>query len=361
MVEPTRRSLLRGAPALLGAIAGCDALSRGSDTTTTTTGNGQSAGAETTVAPTRELVLKNETGADQFVSVAISRDGSVVSSTTVKVPLQTKRTFSLPAPNGILDVELETTTGLSASHEWVVGDSMSELTIALTPDGVEFAQNAWCNPDCPPLSRGGTAADFPYYGGPVDSTSYYGANVVIENTLDRTLTVDIQLTHEGESILDYTYRVPSHVTVEFPGVHSAGDYTVSLQSDVGSISYDWNPPKERRLELRLTGNGVHATCGQSTASFLLRNDDTDVHRLDITAYRPGEDLPVLDQRYIIQPGANYREKAVYTGSGQYELVVRSESGNRTTYDWWLCPPRGPTEITVQSDGEIHVVQYQPGE
>lgn len=359
MVEPTRRSLLRGAPALLGAIAGCDALGE-SDPTETTTTIDQNASVQA-AAPERRLVLVNDSGEDQFVSVAVRRDGDVISSSTVEVPLQTRRTFSLPAPASVLDVELETTTGLSDSHPWVVGEHMRDLTITLTSDDITFSQRAWCSPDCVPLSKGGTTVDFPYYGGPADQNSAYGANVVITNTLSRSLTVNLNITHDGDSILDYTYLVPPNVTLEFPGVHSAGDYTVSLQSDVGDLTYDWNPPKERRLEVRLTESGVQVTCGQTSASLLLRNNDTLVHKLDVAAYRPGTDLPSFNEMYIVQPGARYREKAVYTGSGQYELVIKSATGNKTTYDWWLCPPRGPTEITIQQNGKINVVQYQPGE
>lgn len=361
MAESTRRALLRGTPAFLGALAGCDAFTGERRTTTTAPPPEEDVEGGTTVAPARTLELQNRSGVDQFVSLAVRRGDDVVSSTTVELPLDTRRTFTLPARTGVLEVDLETTTGLTASHPWVVGDQLGELSVTLTSDEVRFAQRAWCTPACEPLSKGGSTAEFPYYGGPVFMTSYYGANVVIENTTTDTISVDLQIAHDGDTILDYAYTVPADVTLEFPGVHSAGDYMVRLQSDVGELKYHWRPPKERRLQLRLTEDAVNATCGQTTASLILRNDDTTVHRLDVTATRPDDDRRVFDGRYIVHPGANYRERGVLTGSGQYELRVQTDEGYTTTYDWWLCPPRGPTEITIQPNGRVHVLQYQPGE
>ena len=237
---------------------------------------------------------------------------------------------------------------------------MGPLVITLTATDVEFSQRAWCTPECHPISKNGTAAEFPYYGGPT-FMSYYGANVVLVNTTDETIEVDLLLRHEGDPILEYRYVVPPGVTIEFPGVHSAGDYTVRVETEFGSLDYEWRPPKERRLELRLTETGVHATCGQTTASLIIANDDDSPHRIEVAAYRPGSDLAVFRFADVILPGARFRERGVYIGSGQYVLEVATSSGASTTYDWWLCPPRGPTEIVVQSNGQIHVVQYQPGE
>lgn len=357
MERPTRREILRGAPAVLGALAGCEGLTGRESRTTTTTGT---ATDTTTSAPLRRLELRNETGAAQYVSVAVSDGAGVLSSSTVAVPEGTSRTLSLPTPTGVLSVELETTAGLADTHPWVVGDAFDELVVTLTSGGFEFAQSAWCDPDCTPVSKGGTAADFPYYGGPVFQTSYYGANVVVENTADRTLATTVRITHDGASILDYRYEVPPGVTLEFPGVHSAGKYTVSVETDAGTTSYEWRPPKERRLQVRLAETGVDVSCGTTSPTFILANNDDVPHRLHVTAARPGSDRLVLDKSFIVQPGARYREQTFFSGSGQYDLQVATAEGERTTYDWWLCPPRGPTEIAVEANGTIHVVQYQPG-
>lgn len=357
MERPTRRDLLRATPVALGALAGCEGLTGQGTPPTVPDG---STVTTTTPPPTRSLDLRNESENQRYVSVVIREGSEVRSSTTVETPAESSRTFSIAAEPGTLTVELETTDGLTASHPWVVGNRMSDLVVTLTDTDVEFSQTAWCTPECSPISKNGTAAEFPYYGGPV-FMSYYGANVVLVNTTDETIEVDLTLRHEGDSILDYRYVVPADVTIEFPGVHSAGGYTIHVESDFGSLDYEWRPPKERRLQLRLTETGVHATCGQTTASFILANDDDSPHQIEITAYRPESDLAEFRIADVIQPGAHYRKRGVYTGSGQYELRVETASGASTIYDWWLCPPRGPTEITIQSDGEIHVVQYQPGE
>lgn len=356
MERPTRRDLLRASPVVLGALAGCEGLT-GQERTTTTP---ERTGTTTTPPPTRSLVLKNDTDRTRYVSVVVHEGDAVRSSTTAEVPGDGSRTFSLPAEPGTLTVELETTDGLTASHPWVVGDQMSDLVITLTDADAEFSQRAWCTPECSPISKSGTAADFPYYGGPV-FMSYYGANVVLVNTMDATIDVDVDIRHEGDSILDYGYVIPPGLTVEFPGVHSAGSYTVYAETSNGSIEYDWRPPKERRLELKLTESGIDATCGRTTASLIVASDDDTPHQMDVAAYRPGSDLVEFRFSDVVQPGARFRKRGVYTGSGQYELRVELASGASTTYDWWLCPPRGPTEVTIQSDGKIHVVQYQPGE
>jgi hypothetical protein len=371
MPTPTRRAVLRGAPALLGALAGCDAFTERDDATPRTStapatepaaesGTGVGDEAESMAAPARTLELRNVDDDTRFVSVAVSDDTGVISSSTVEVPGGTKRSLSLSAPTGLLRVDLETTTGLTASHQWVVGDTMGDLVVTLAAEDVHFAQNAWCTPSCDPLSNGGTAAEFPYYGGPFFMTSSYGANVVVENDAPQTLDVTVGITHDGDSILEYAYTVPPDVTLEFPGVHSSGSYTVSVQSDVGDLQYDWRPPKERSLQVTLTGTGVQATCGHTTASLILRNDDATGHRVGVTAFRPDGDRPEFSNSYIVQPGANFRDRGVFTGSGQYELHVRTSEGAVATYDWWLCPPRGPTQITIQPNGKLHVVQFQPG-
>lgn len=361
MGEPTRRALLRGAPALLGALAGCEAFTGRDEPPATPTTTTSEEPESTPTAPERTLELRNSTDETRFVSVAVSDGDGVVSASTVEVPAGTARSLSLAAPTGILTVELETESGQAASQPWAVGDEMGELVVTLTDDGFDVEQKAWCTPTCDPLSRGGTAAEFPYYGDPAFMTSYYGANVVVENTTTRTLEVTVRIEHERDAILDYAYVLPPGVRLEFPGVHSAGDYTVTVRADVGERVYAWRPPKERRLEFRLTETGVQATCGKTTASFVLRNDDTDVHSLRVSAYRPNSDIPAFTERYIVQPGANYRERGVYTGSGQYVLEVETGEGASETYDWWLCPPRGPTAITIQPNGTVHVVQFQPGE
>lgn len=357
MERSTRRDLLRATPVALGALAGCEGLT-GLDTTSTTV-DGRTVTA-TTPPPTRSLELRNDSEDERYVSLVIHEENEVRSSSTVEVPAGGSRTFSIPADPGILTVELETTDGLTARHPWVVGSRMGDLVVTLTATDAEFSQKAWCTPKCHPISKDGTAADFPYYGGPVQM-SYYGANIVLVNTTDETIEVDLKLRHQRDIILDYRYVVPPDVTIEFPGVHSAGDYTIHVETEFGSLDYEWRPPKERRLQLRLTETGVHATCGQTTASLILANDDDSPHRIEVAAYRPGSDLAEFKFSEIIQPGDRFRMHGVYTGSGQYELEVETASDASTTYDWWLCPPRGPTEIVVQSNGQLHVVQYQPGE
>lgn len=357
MEGPTRRDILRATPVALGALAGCEAFE--SDTqerpgddpeTTTTTVDGQE----------HELELRNESDVERFVSVAVL-DGEVVrSSSTVELPAETKRTLSLRAPDGILTVELETTDGLTATHPWAVGDDMDRLHVTLTASGVSFSQRAWCTPACSPVSLGGTGEEFPYFGGP-PFMAYYSANVVLVNTTTDTVVAHLEIQHDGEQILDYEYRLPPGLTVELPGVHSGGAYTVTVETPMGATSHDWRPPKERRLQMRLTESGVHATCGQSTQSLLLENRANTPHRIEVTAYRPESDLAEFRQVYILPPGSNTRDTAVYTGSGQYVLRVEASTGETTTYDWWLCPPRGPTKITVTREGKLRVLQFQPGE
>ena len=356
MERPTRRDLLRATPVALGALAGCEGL-RGQEATTTVDG---STGTTTTPPPSHTLELRNETDSERYVSVVVHEGDSVRSSTTVEVPARSSRRFTIAAEPGVLRVELETTDGVTATHPWFVGDKMSKLVVSLAATDVEFAQKAWCTPECSPISKQGSAADFPYYGGPV-LMSYYGANVVLVNTTDDTVEVDVELRHEGDSILDYVYVIPPGMTVEFPGVHSGGEYTVHAETAFGSLDYEWQPPKERRLQLRLTESGVDVTCGQLTESLILANHDDTTHQIMVSAVRPDSDHAEFRYSDILAPGARHRVREIFTGSGQYSLEIATESGKSTTYDWWLCPPRGPTEITVQSNGEIHVVQYQPGE
>lgn len=357
MERPTRRDLLRATPLAMGALAGCDGFGGREATATPEEGTPPTT---TLPPPSRMLELRNETESERYVSVVV-RDGSDVrSSSTVELPPRSSRRFTIPARPGSLTVELETTDGLTATHPWFVGDRMGTLVVTLSSSDVEFSQKAWCTPECSPISKNGTAADFPYYGG-ADFMSYYGANVVLVNTMDEIIPVGFDLRHEGDSILDYEYVIPPDMTVEFPGVHSAGEYTVHAETEFGSISYDWQPPKERRLQLRLTESGVHATCGQSTESLILVNQTDTTRQIEVAAFRPDSNLAEFRYSDILAPGARHRERGIYTGSGQYVLEIETSSGASTSYDWWLCPPRGPTQITIQPNEKIHVVQYQPGE
>lgn len=363
MAEPTRRHILRSTPAVLGALAGCEALGDlGRDQPdddaarmpTTNESVSQS-------APGRELELRNTTDDDLFVSFAISDGDVVVASTTVELPAQTSRRYTLQAPTGVLSVELETTTGRTATHQWVVGEHANTPTITIESNDVTFSQHVWCTPTCRPLSRDGSASAFNVPGVPAVKGSFRGALIVLTNTTSRSFDVSLSLTRDGKRVLDFTYYVPSGVTLQLPGVHHDGVYGLSIDADIGTLSYDWRPGKEQSLTVRLTSDGVFGTCGQSTALFVLQNADDTVHQLDVTAQRPDADLPVFDNRYIVQPGANYLVSDVYTGSGHYLLRVATDENESTTYDWWLCPPRGPTVISVLKDGGLRVFQSDFGD
>lgn len=353
--SPTRRDLLAATTASLGALAGCDGFGERDETPTPTDTDTET--ATTTTVPRRSLELRNQTRHAQFVSVAVLRDGRVLGSATVEVGARSSRTVSLPAPPGILDIELETTAGRTASHPWVVGARVGVLVVTLTSNEIQFGQWAWCTPECAPLSTGGTAADFPYASGPV-SPKDQGSNVVVENETPRRRSVDVQIRHDGTEILRYGYVLPPAVSLELPAVRTAGDYTVTLRSDGGRHTTDWTPTQEHRLRLRLTGDGIRSTCGRATASFVLRNEASAVRRVDVGVARPSSDHSVIRRFYELQPDVLVRDRAVYTGSGRYRLTVSPASGDVVTVDWWLCPPLGPTEIVVEANGDIRVVQHE---
>lgn len=356
MTDPTRRRVLRATPALLGALAGCDALTGDDEPTTTPT----TSEAPTDRPPKQALVVVNASPADQFVSLAVRRSGTVVSSTTVEMPAETRRTFSLRAPTGILDLQLETTDGRTAGHAWVVGDAIAELTIRLTANDVEFTQTAWCTPTCAPLSRGGTAGARPFQDVPVFVRSAAGATAAVENDTDETQAVQVTVRGATGPLLEYAYVVPPSVRLEIPLVLPGPAYEVTVATATATHTTGWSPANERHLEFRLTPDGVQSTCGELTAALVLQNFDDTVHRLEVTASRPDSDRVVFAQFYLLQPGANYREEAVFTGSGEYELRVRTSEGAVVTEEWWLCPPRGPTQISVGSGGALSVVQHHPG-
>lgn len=379
-MQPTRRAVLAGTPSFIGALAGCDVLGgqrqRGSGDTSDRvageatgdaasgqgdqTGVGETDGTGGSTDESANLAdvtidVRNAGRSTEYVSIAVHAGGRIVASRTVEVRAGSIHEATMRLPAEVLELELETVSGRTATHPLVVGDAMGELSITLTGTGIRFAQRAWCSPECSPLSTGGTAADFPYADGPVSPKSA-GSNVFVENASGRQQSVTVQIRHDGTPILRYGYEIPVDVTLELPAVRSAGEYTVSVTADAGTHSTDWTPSKQHRLQVRLTDDGVESSCGRTTATFVLRNDDSIVHRVSVAAYRPGEDRPRFHRSFIVQPDARYRVPAAFEGSGQYELRVDTSDGAQTTADWWLCPPRGPTEIIVHDEGDVGIVE-----
>lgn len=373
MERPNRRNVLRGAPAVLGALAGCNALRDLVDADETTTHSTTASPDTTTTEPAattsdypHRIHVSNETPDVVYLTVAVARDADPVFSVTRRIEAGVAVTFDdVVQRTGAYEVSVETTDGRSATREWPVSPAMSDLSVTIRRGEITFSQEAYCDPTCPPLSMGGSVAKLPYYGTDADNPLYYGATLSIENASGDTRDVHVLVSRGETPVLNHRYRVPAGTTLAFPGIHVAGRYDVRVSTNVATGTHVWRITKERYLTATITGDAVDIGCGVSTAAFALENDDSVAHEVIVRA-RPSEGIDAADdllftETYVLPAGSSELEAGVFTGTGHHLLDVSLVDGDSTTYDWWLCPPRGPTEIRISEAGELSVIQIIPAE
>lgn len=301
------------------------------------------------------MQIRNAGARDRYVTVVVSRDGDTVFAKAKKAPVGRDVRFpSVVDQPGIYRVVVETPGGARGTFTWHVRKPLGDLSVRLDGSDVQFTQKAWCDPDCPPLSVG-EDGDTPRYV--AREWSGFGATLRVENRAERTRRARVELFRGGDRLVDQVYEVPPGVQLVFPSVRATGDYRVVVRTERETARYDWNVRTERRLTATITDAGVEVGCGTETGDLRLVNDDDSLHQIRVRVRRDG---PIFTDSYVLSPGERRSEHAIVTGSGRYTLYVETAGGAATTSDWWLCPPRGPTEITVEPDGSLSVVQHAPG-
>lgn len=365
-----RRAVLGVATSALAGLAGCGEVFQrtrggGPEETTTSRWADQSSvslpytGGGTALDVARGIRVTNLGDRNRYVTVSVYHGGTHLFIATRTIPTGRdgrQRYGGLVATQGSYRVVVETRDGRRAVHNWRIVGDLGDLEV-LVGEGIRFRQHAWCDPDCPPASEGGTAADLPYYGDGSARQLYYGASLTVENRSSEIRRVGLDIRHEGWSILAYEYAIPPTVRLSLPGVHVPGEYTVAVTTEDGVHSHDWHIGKERWLAVTLRDEGVDIGCGRTTGEFRLENRTAEPQELTVTVLDAGE--PLVEREYALVPGESLTDTDVLTGSGQFDLVVETADGRHVDYDWWLCPPRGPTFVTVEANGRLHVMQYVP--
>jgi hypothetical protein len=382
----TRRALLRGAAAAGVGFAGCGGRADVATTTRTTAPAAGSAGKSLPEA--RGVRVRNASDSERIVTVAVTRDGETAFGETVRLdagpePLPPtepgsagwQRAFPRAvARAGTYRVVVETADGERGVHDWRVADALGDLVVTVgdgisasdrgeradgssgersESDGVAFVQEAFCDPDCPPVSAGGIG-DLPYYGGEDAHRHYYGGSVVVENA-GGPRRLGLVVAGDGATVLDYEYDLPAATRLRLPGVHVPGVYRVAATVDGETATHDWHVRAERWLFVRV-GDRVRFDCGETSQDLELENEGEEPRRLTVTATRDGE--TVLRETYEVAGGERRTEPDVLRGSGRYRLRAETGDGRSASRDWWLCPPRGPTRVTV-GPGTLLVSQYLP--
>jgi hypothetical protein len=386
-----RRALLAAlATGATGGLAGCSALRDAASFDATETARPTRTPRPTPTGPAvppQTIEVANDRTASVYLTVVVvapggadsdSADGTAAESTatvdpdataapdaartvfvdSATIPAGREATFpDVVETGGDYVVVVETADGERATHDWRVTDNFDGLAVGVA-DGVTFRNAARCGPDCALAVDGETsaAADLPLIG---DGSGQWftPATLVVTNPTASDREVGLRLSLRGETLLDYRYAVPATSQLTVPVSYRSGAYDLRVAPESGdTVEEVWRVPEMMERHVTL-GDSVALGCGRATAELRFRNGDRDRRAVAVTVRQGGERVYrgtvnlAPDERQTLSP---------VSGSGRYEVSLRSDSGSQTTETWWACPPHGPAEVLVDSAGQLFFRQELSG-
>jgi hypothetical protein len=291
-------------------------------------------------------------------ATAAPDDARTVFVDSATVPAGREATFpNVLRTAGEYEVVVETAEGERVTHTWRATEDFYGLSVSLG-EGVSFRNAARCGPDCP-LSLGGESGDvdqLPLIG---DGSGrwYSPATLFVTNPTGTDREVGLRLSLRDETLFDYRYALPGGSRVSIPASYRSGDYDLRVTPERGeSVEDVWPVPAVMERHVTL-GESVALGCGRATAELQFRNADRDRRAVAVTIRRNGERL----YRGTVNLGPDeHRTLSPVSGSGRYEVSLRSDSGSRTTGTWWACPPHGPAAVLIDSSGQLFFRQELSG-
>ena len=350
-----RRALLALVPTVL---AGCGGLELGSDAgddptaestvsrATATDAAGRPTGGSSSPsadASPRAVRVANDTPTPAYVSVVVTDGETTRFIESGEVPAGETRAFGdFAVEPGTYDVVVETAAGRRTTRTWRVGDGEAgtELAARVEPDGVRLVERAYCELDCPPVSRGGTTTweDRPPARGRVE----------LRNEGEAARTVRMRLVADDDRLAEYEYAVPGETTLVVPAYGRGSNYRVEVRRGGDWRAFDWRVGDGERLYVDVTAANARFRCGWRNRDLRVVNADDVPHRLDVAVTTDGETL--FEETYELDAGAETLDPSVVENAGQYEFRIRSDRGEEATYVWNVCPPRGPVWVVVDEEG-----------
>ncbi|WP_101294310.1 hypothetical protein [Halegenticoccus soli] len=352
-----RRRLL--ALAVLGGLAGCGAASRESRSPA---GGRQTEGGQSpkTAGPYRGggeplrrahgVVLRNVGPDERYVTVAVDDGDSPVFVDSLALDRGESAEYpSLVGTAGEYRVVVESVRsgrheGPREEYAWRVGGALSDLEIAVGA-GVRFVPVVRCQPDCPPVSRGGRAVGFPTEA--ETASVRYQPTLRVENR--DSVPRSVRLRVDGpEHRLRYRYDLPAGARLVLPVGERRGAATVAAESGGDRARGRWCEV-DTELFVTVRRGRIDVGCGGDHAVGVLVNDDDRPHALAVR-FETGGATAV--RRYRLGPGESRRDPTLFRRSGPYTLSLGTAAGPETVYRWMTCPPVGPVWIVIAPGGRV---------
>jgi hypothetical protein len=205
------------------------------------------------------------------------------------------------------------------------------------------------------VSRGGRSANLPY-AVPGAEETFTSGSVTIESDREETLSLTLEIRHEGTEIVHYTYEVTPERSVRISGVvATAGSYDVIVTTASGERhEYTWEIPPEHgwpELSIRLRPDGgALIGCGDARdVGVQVRNEAGGPRTLSLELARDGS---TVDEASVsVDPGAETSVGLTVPVGGRYALTVGDEVGDRASTELLVCYCLWDRpEVVVGADG-----------
>lgn len=364
-----RRPLLRTllATGLSGSLAGCNALF-GGDSSDPTAANTVEAGTARTPtagssrpyrvagAPAlddpRGVWLRNLASTERFVTVVVGAgdagsDELLVDS--VSVPARGTVSFAdLIESAGRYRVLVETDDGVRERYDWELRRAFGDLWIDLTPD-VAFHRPVPCLPDCPFVvdDDDRTVA----YEVPADVAVRAARGrtpaLAIDNDAARGRRVRVEIRNRGDRRLSATYDLPPDVRALVPVLPASERYDVTLRTDDGGATYDWQPSVRATLYASLA-EGPGFRCGYADHDLHVRNETDAARRVRVRVLTREETL--FERSFDLEAGVIETVPSAVDPAGPLRFEILTDDGSAERYDWVRCAPSGPITVALSDRG-----------
>lgn len=359
-----RRSVLGVAAGVLAGIAGCSAIGDGGGESEARTVAPNLQGTPTatatpTATPTpyapedadrlarpRDVLLTNQRLDDARVAVRI-RDGETgVLETTETVPGAGETVLrDVIGGVGTYDVRVRAADGRAASFAWAVDPGTGDLGVDLDP-GVTI-RDRYRGAAAADLVEGDTAA---LVDGPGRNTH----SIVVDNP-GSARRVEFAMAND-EGFAGLQVRVPADARVALPLTIRSRAVSVVARVGESERTYEWRPLADGALYVA-AADGPEFLCDLLWRDLRVYNGTDDSRRVEVNVTGNGREQ--FDGEFRLGGEERAVRRAVVAPAGEYAVEVAA--GDRTErYEWDVCPPVGPVEVWVDSEGiDVSVTPTRP--
>lgn len=357
-----RRTLLQ-AVAITTGFAGCQAGQR-SDTTTSATKSDAATATpvETTRRPSpdepvsanaaADVVVENETARSRYVTVSVYDGDANVYVEGRTIPPDGRAVYrSVVTADGEYRFVVETEDGDRIDRRFRVTGVRRDLSVRVG-ESIDAWQPVVCDPDCAPVSRGGTTEPLPYRGEslPLDAP----ASVHLVNDGNEPRIVTLRARTSDVQVVNYRYRVPPSVRVVVPAFGDLRDVTVSATVDGTTTTTDWQATSGATLAATI-GDEVTFDCGGAVGRITVTNLDDATHQLHVSVRSDDS----VYRRTVEVDSKETRTVETVSGDGKHRLSVETDEGKSSSLEWFLCDVLERTDVFITPFGTVEISTEPP--